>query len=131
VGERGVTLSGGQKQRIAIARALLVDPKILILDDAMSNVDYQTELRLRRALSILMDGRTSFIIAQRVSTVQDADLILVLEDGRIAAQGDHQTLLDRSPLYAEIYYDQLEGEAHGEEDYLVYQEDDVTEEVAS
>ena len=131
VGERGVTLSGGQKQRIAIARALLVDPKILILDDAMSNVDYQTELRLRRALNILMEGRTSFIIAQRVSTVQDADLILVLEDGRIAAQGDHRTLLDRSPLYAEIYYDQLEGEAHGEEDYLVYQEEDVTEEVAS
>ncbi len=128
VGERGVTLSGGQKQRIAIARALLVDPKILILDDAMSNVDFQTELKLRRALETLMKGRTSFIIAQRVSTVQDADLILVLEDGRIAAQGGHEDLLEQSPLYADIYYGQLEGEV-AEGDFLVYRED-VAEEVA-
>jgi ATP-binding cassette subfamily B protein len=131
VGERGVTLSGGQKQRVAIARALLVDPKILILDDAMSNVDFQTELKLRRALDTLMEGRTSFIIAQRVSTVQDADLILVLDEGRIAAQGRHEALLKRSPLYAEIYYDQLEGDTQTEGDYLVYDETSVTEEVSS
>jgi ATP-binding cassette subfamily B protein len=130
VGERGVTLSGGQKQRVAIARALLVDPKILILDDAMSNVDFQTELKLRRALEALMAGRTSFIIAQRVSTVQDADLILVLDGGCIAAQGTHDQLLERSPLYAEIYYEQLEGEARTAENFLVYRED-VTEEVPS
>lgn len=129
VGERGVTLSGGQKQRIAIARALLVDPRILILDDAMSNVDFQTELKLRRALETLMVGRTSFIIAQRVSTVQDADLILVLEEGRIAAQGSHEDLLEQSPLYADIYYGQLEGEADAG-DFLVYGED-IAEEVAS
>ncbi len=129
VGERGVTLSGGQKQRVAIARALLVDPRILILDDAMSNVDFQTELKLRRALETLMEGRTSFIIAQRVSTVQDADLILVLDEGRIAAQGSHEQLLDRSPLYAEIYYGQLEGEVQGE-DFLIYRQD-VAEEVTS
>jgi ATP-binding cassette subfamily B protein len=130
VGERGVTLSGGQKQRVAIARALLVDPKILILDDAMSNVDFQTELKLRRALEALMAGRTSFIIAQRVSTVQDADLILVLDGGCIAAQGTHDQLLERNPLYAEIYYEQLEGEARTAENFLVYRED-VTEEVPS
>lgn len=119
VGERGVTLSGGQKQRIAIARALLVNPRILILDDAMSNVDFQTELKLRRALEVLMHGRTSFIIAQRVSTVRDADLILVLDKGRIAAMGKHAALLEESPLYAEIYYSQLEGEGQSE-DFLVY-----------
>ncbi len=130
VGERGVTLSGGQKQRIAIARALLVDPGILILDDAMSNVDFQTELKLRRALETLMQGPTSFIIAQRVSTVQDADLILVLDEGRVAAQGSHEDLLERSPLYADIYYGQLEGDAQAEEDFLVYGED-VAEEVTS
>jgi ATP-binding cassette subfamily B protein len=130
VGERGVTLSGGQKQRVAIARALLVDPGILILDDAMSNVDFQTELKLRRALETLMQGRTSFIIAQRVSTVQDADLILVLDEGRVAAQGSHEDLLERSPLYADIYYGQLEGDTEAAEDFLVYGED-VAEEVAS
>jgi ATP-binding cassette subfamily B protein len=119
VGERGVTLSGGQKQRIAIARALLVDPAILIMDDAMSNVDFETELRLRRALDALMAGRTSFVIAQRVSTVQDADLILVLDGGRIAAMGRHDTLLEESALYAQIYYGQLEGEREAV-DFLVY-----------
>jgi len=110
VGERGVNLSGGQKQRLAIARALLVDPRILILDDATSSVDFQTELKLRQALERLMAGRTSFIIAQRVSTVRTADLILVLEGGRVAAQGRHEALLESSPLYAEIYYSQLEGD---------------------
>ncbi|MFQ6101361.1 MAG: ABC transporter ATP-binding protein [Anaerolineae bacterium] len=109
VGERGVTLSGGQKQRIAIARALLLDPRILILDDATSSVDYETEYRIQQALERLMEGRTSFVIAQRVATVLNADQILVLERGEIVAQGTHEELLDESPIYAEIYYSQLEG----------------------
>jgi len=107
VGERGVTLSGGQKQRIAIARALLSDPRILILDDATSSVDTETEQLIQKALERLMRGRTSFVIAQRLSTVRMADLILVLEKGRIAAQGTHQQLLRTSGLYAEIYHRQL------------------------
>ncbi|HXF60929.1 MAG TPA: ABC transporter ATP-binding protein, partial [Caldilineaceae bacterium] len=107
VGERGVTLSGGQKQRIAIARALLMDPRILILDDATASVDTETERLIQMALARLMQGRTSFVIAQRLSTVRMADLILVLERGRIAAQGNHQELLRRSPLYADIYNRQL------------------------
>jgi ATP-binding cassette subfamily B protein len=107
VGERGVTLSGGQKQRIAIARALLKDPRILILDDAMSSVDTETEQLIQRALEQLMQGRTSFIIAQRLSTVRIADLILVLNKGRVAARGTHEELLRTSDLYAQIYNRQL------------------------
>jgi len=107
VGERGSTLSGGQKQRVAIARALLKDPRILILDDAMSSVDTETERLIQRALERLMQGRTSFVIAQRLSTVRMADQILVLRKGRIAAQGTHEELLARSGLYAEIYERQL------------------------
>ena len=107
VGERGVTLSGGQKQRIAIARALLKDPRILILDDATSSVDTETEQLIQRALERLMRGRTSFIIAQRLSTVRMADLILLLDRGRVAAQGTHEELLRTSGLYAEIYHRQL------------------------
>ena len=110
VGERGTTLSGGQKQRIAIARALLLDPRILILDDATSSVDYETEYRIQQALERLMEGRTSFVIAQRVATVLNADQILVLERGEIVARGTHEELLRESPIYAEIYYSQLEGE---------------------
>jgi len=109
VGERGVTLSGGQKQRIAIARALLLDPRILILDDATSSVDYETEYRIQQALERLMKGRTSFVIAQRIATVLNADQILVLEQGSIAARGTHEELLRESPLYAEIYHVQLQG----------------------
>ncbi|HIE38773.1 MAG TPA: ABC transporter ATP-binding protein [Anaerolineae bacterium] len=108
VGERGVTLSGGQKQRIAIARALLMDPRILILDDFTSSVDFETELQIERALAGLMEGRTSFVIAQRISTVRRADLILVLDQGQIIARGTHEELLQESPLYAEIYSSQLE-----------------------
>jgi ABC-type multidrug transport system fused ATPase/permease subunit len=107
VGERGATLSGGQKQRIAIARALLKDPHILILDDATSSVDTETERLIQLALERLMRGRTSFVIAQRLSTVRQADLILVLEKGRIAASGTHAELLRTSGLYAEIYQRQL------------------------
>jgi ATP-binding cassette subfamily B multidrug efflux pump len=114
VGERGATLSGGQKQRIAIARALLLDPRILILDDSTSSVDLQTEAQIQRALDQLMQGRTSFVIAQRISTVMNADLILVLERGRIAAQGQHADLMEESPIYAEIYNSQLVGDVPAE-----------------
>jgi ATP-binding cassette subfamily B protein len=107
VGERGATLSGGQKQRIAIARALLKDPRILILDDATSSVDTETEQLIQKALERLMQGRTSFVIAQRLSTVRMADLILVLEKGRVTARGTHEELLRTSGLYADIYYRQL------------------------
>lgn len=108
IGERGVTLSGGQKQRVAIARALLMDPRILILDDATASVDTETERLIQLALERLMEGRTSFIIAQRLSTVRMADQILILEEGRITARGTHRELLESSPLYARIYRGQLE-----------------------
>lgn len=116
VGERGIGLSGGQKQRVAIARALLRDPKILILDDYTSNVDVHTEYLIRQALDRLMDGRTSFIIAQRVSTVAAADLILVLDRGEVVAMGKHRELLSKSPLYREIYELQIKGHSVGEEE---------------
>ena len=108
VGERGVTLSGGQKQRIAIARALLIDPRILILDDATSSVDTQTEHMIQQALERIMEGRTTFIIAQRMSTILKADQIIVLRDGAIIQQGTHETLLQDGGLYEEIYKLQLE-----------------------
>ena len=107
VGERGVTLSGGQKQRIAIARALLKDPRILILDEATSSVDSDTEQQIQAALERLMVGRTSFVVAQRLSTLRRANLILVLEHGRIVARGTHAELLRTSGFYADIYYRQL------------------------
>ncbi len=107
VGERGTTLSGGQKQRIAIARALLLDPAILILDDSTSSVDVSTEARIQQALDQLMKGRTSFVIAQRISTVLNADQILVLDQGRVVAQGRHLELMESSPAYVEIYRSQL------------------------
>jgi ATP-binding cassette, subfamily B, multidrug efflux pump len=107
VGERGTTLSGGQRQRVAIARALLMNPSVLILDDSTSSVDVTTEVQIQRALDQLMEGRTSFVIAQRISTVLSADQILVLDNGGIVAQGQHAELLENSPLYAEIYRSQL------------------------
>ena len=107
VGQRGVNLSGGQKQRVAIARALLVKPKILILDDSTSAVDVETEAEIEKALETLMDDTTSFIIAQRISTVLKADKILVLDNGRIVAEGNHDELMETSPLYQEIYDSQL------------------------
>ena len=110
VGERGATLSGGQKQRVAIARALLLNPHILILDDSTSSVDLTTEVQIQEALDKLMKGRTSFVIAQRISTVINADQILVLDKGQIAARGYHEELLEESEIYAEIYNSQLVGE---------------------
>jgi ATP-binding cassette, subfamily B, multidrug efflux pump len=112
VGERGTTLSGGQKQRIAIARALLLNPHILILDDSTSSVDLATEAAIQRALDTLMKGRTSFVIAQRISTVVNADQILVLDKGQIVAIGKHAELLEDSPAYAEIYNSQLVSDAN-------------------
>ncbi len=103
VGERGVTLSGGQKQRIAIARALLLDPRILILDDATSSVDTETEHLIQEALNTLMAGRTSFVIAQRLATVQAADQILVFDGGRIVERGTHVDLIDRPGFYRELF----------------------------
>jgi ABC-type multidrug transport system fused ATPase/permease subunit len=102
VGERGVTLSGGQRQRVAIARALIKDPRVLILDDATSSVDATTEAEIKRALRELMRNRTTFVIGHRLSTVALADEIVVLEDGRIAARGSHDELIESSPLYREI-----------------------------
>jgi ATP-binding cassette subfamily B protein len=110
VGERGTTLSGGQKQRIAIARALLLDPRILILDDSTSSVDVETERRIQQALEKLMIGRTSFVIAQRITTVRNADAVLVLDKGSIVAQGKHEDLIRESAIYAEIFSSQLQSD---------------------
>jgi ATP-binding cassette subfamily B protein len=103
IGERGITLSGGQRQRIAIARALAVDPRVLILDDATASVDATTEAHIRAGLREAMRGRTTFIIAHRLSTIALADEIVVLDDGRIAARGTHAALIESSPVYREIY----------------------------
>jgi len=109
VGQRGVGLSGGQKQRISIARAILVKPQILILDDSTSSVDVETEALIQEALEKVMEGRTSFIIAQRISSVLKADKILVLDRGQIVAEGQHKELMETSPIYREIYDSQLGG----------------------
>jgi len=103
LGERGLTLSGGQRQRIAIARALLMDPRVLILDDATASVDASTEARIKLALREVMQGRTTLIIAHRLSTISLATRVVVLEHGRIVADGAPDALLDESPVYQEIY----------------------------
>ena len=112
VEERGVNLSGGQKQRIAIARALIMQPKILILDDSTSSVDVETEIRIQSALEEIMRDRTSFVVAQRISTVLNADKIVVIDKGEIAAEGTHAELMQSSPIYQEIYDSQLGNGVH-------------------
>jgi ABC-type multidrug transport system fused ATPase/permease subunit len=107
VEERGVTLSGGQRQRLSIARTILLDPPILILDDSTSSVDVETERRIHQAMTEVMKGRTTFVIAHRLSTVRQADLILVLQDGAIVEHGTHQELIARRGLYRDIYELQL------------------------
>ena len=103
VGERGITLSGGQRQRVAIARALLIDPRILVLDDSTASVDTETEYAIQQALRQQMKGRTTFIITQRISSIREADLILVFEEGKIVERGTHQELLDQGGVYTRIH----------------------------
>jgi ABC-type multidrug transport system fused ATPase/permease subunit len=103
VGERGITLSGGQRQRIAIARALIKNPRILILDDATASVDATTEARIRLGLREAMKGRTTLIVAHRLSTIALADELVVLAGGRVACRGTHEELVESSPVYREIY----------------------------
>ena len=106
--EEASNVSQGQKQLLTIARAILADPKILILDEATSSVDTRTEVRIQKAMDNLMRGRTSFIIAHRLSTIRDADLILVMKDGDIIEQGNHEELLKQNGFYAELYNSQFE-----------------------
>ena len=110
VGERGVKLSGGQRQRVAIARAILKDPAVLILDEATSNLDTESERLIEDALGLLLVGRTTLIIAHRLSTVRRADRLLVLDRGRIVEEGSHAELLARSGLYARLYQRQFRDE---------------------
>jgi ATP-binding cassette subfamily B protein len=125
VGERGVTLSGGQRQRVAIARALLMNPRILILDDSTSSVDTQTEKLIQSALDTLMEGRTTFVIAHRLSTVRRADMILVMDQGRIVERGTHDELLARGGLYREIHDLQLVDHAKFAEEMEELEEESV------
>ena len=125
VGERGVTLSGGQRQRVAIARALLMNPRILILDDSTSSVDTQTEKLIQAALDALMEGRTTFVIAHRLSTVRRADMILVMDKGQIVERGTHDELLARGGLYKEIHDLQLIDHATFAEEMEALQEEDL------
>lgn len=125
VGERGVTLSGGQRQRVAIARALLMNPRILILDDSTSSVDTQTEKLIQAALDALMEGRTTFVIAHRLSTVRRADMIVVMDAGRIVERGTHDELLARGGLYKEIHDLQLIDHAKFSEEMEIVEEEKI------
>jgi ATP-binding cassette subfamily B protein len=119
VGEKGVTLSGGQKQRVAIARTLLKNPRILILDDATSSVDTETEAEIRIALEYLMEGRTTFIIAHRIQSVLNADLILVLDHGEIIQHGNHSQLIAEDGIYRHIFDIQTRIEVELEKEFAV------------
>lgn len=122
VSERGVNLSGGQKQRISIARAILKKPKILILDDCTSAVDMATEKKIQAALKEYIDGTTTFIIAQRISSIKHADKILVMDAGKVVAMGTHEELLKTCPIYQEIYYTQM---GEGDEKKCLKKEKDL------
>jgi ATP-binding cassette subfamily B protein len=116
IGERGVKLSGGQKQRLALARAILADPRILILDEATSSVDAEAEYLIQQALDEVLKGRTALVIAHRLSTIRNADKIIALEGGRIIEIGDHCELLSRGGLYSQLYRRQLELAAVGQDE---------------
>ena len=111
LGERAGNLSQGQRQLLSIARAILADPAILILDEATSSVDTRTEARIQKSLLKLMDGRTSFVIAHRLSTIRDADVVVVIDDGRIVEQGTHDELLAKQGFYHHLYMSQFKGQA--------------------
>jgi ATP-binding cassette subfamily B protein len=119
VGERGVKLSGGQQQRLAIARAVLASPQILILDEATSNLDTESEQLIQASMATLLAGRTTFVIAHRLSTVRRADLILLLEDGRIVERGNHGELMDARGAYYEMVLRQMHASAEDEEPTLL------------
>ena len=130
VGERGVTLSGGQKQRVAIARTILLNPRILILDDSTSSVDMETEYLIQQALDAVMRGRTSFVVASRVRTIKNADQILVLDNGRIVERGTHETLLPQGGIYTQLYDLQLREQEEFEARLLASESEEVEQEEA-